>query len=129
MVPGTESGFLTAELIQQFKSIVGEAYINLDEETLKAYGHDETEHLLFLPDIVLRPGSTAEISDIMKICNRELIPVTPRGAGTGLSGGALPHLGGVLLSTDRLKKIILIDESHNRSFAGCCERKRFILSP
>jgi len=110
MVPGTESGILTAELIQQFKSIVGEAYISLDEETLKAYGHDETEHLLFLPDIVLRPGSTAEISDIMKICNRERIPVTPRGAGTGLSGGALPHLGGVLLSTDRLKKIILIDE-------------------
>ena len=104
------NGKLTAELIRQFTAIVGADFIRVDEETMKEYGHDETENLLFLPDVVLRPGSTEEISAIMKICNRELIPVTPRGAGTGLSGGALPHLGGVLLSTDRLKRIIHIDE-------------------
>ena len=104
------NGKLTAELILQFTAIVGADFIRVDEETMKEYGHDETENLLFLPDVVLRPGSTEEISAIMKICNRELIPVTPRGAGTGLSGGALPHLGGVLLSTDRLKRIIHIDE-------------------
>lgn len=106
----TVNGQLTVEIIRQFTSIVGEDFIRVDEETMKEYGHDETENLLFLPDVVLRPGSTEEISAIMKICNRELIPVTPRGAGTGLSGGALPHLGGVLLSTDRLKRIIQIDE-------------------
>jgi glycolate oxidase len=104
------NGKLTAEIISQFTAIVGADFIRVDEETMKDYGHDETENLLFLPDVVLRPGSTEEISAIMKICNRELIPVTPRGAGTGLSGGALPHLGGVLLSTDRLKRIIHIDE-------------------
>ncbi len=104
------NGKLTAEIISQFTEIVGADFIRMDEETMKDYGHDETENLLFLPDVVLRPGSTEEISAIMKICNRELIPVTPRGAGTGLSGGALPHLGGVLLSTDRLKRIIHIDE-------------------
>ena len=103
-------GLLSAEIIRQFAAIVGADFIRVDEETMKEYGHDETENLLFLPDVVLRPGSTEEISAIMKICNRELIPVTPRGAGTGLSGGALPHLGGVLLSTDRLKRIIHIDE-------------------
>lgn len=82
----------------------------VDKESLTHYGHDETENLLFLPDVVIRPKTTAEISAIMKICNQHKIPVTPRGAGTGLSGGALPHLGGVLLSTDRMNSILNIDE-------------------
>ena len=60
----------------------------------------------FLPDVVIRPRTAQEISAIMKICNQHRIPVTPRGAGTGLSGGALPHLGGVLLSTDRMNTIL-----------------------
>jgi glycolate oxidase len=97
-------------LLQQFKSIVGDQYVRTDEETLANYGHDETEDLLFLPDVVLRPRTAEEISAIMKICHQHKIPVTPRGAGTGLSGGALPHLGGVLLSTDRMNTILNIDE-------------------
>ena len=82
----------------------------VDEETLHHYAHDETEDLHYLPDVVVKPGSAEEISKILKICNQYKIPVTPRGAGTGLSGGALPHLGGVLLSVERLNKIIQIDE-------------------
>ena len=66
--------------------------------------------LHFLPDVVINLSSAEEISAILKICNQYKIPVTPRGAGTGLSGGALPHLGGVLLSIERLNKIIEIDE-------------------
>src|SRR5882724_7605689 len=97
-------------LLQQFKSIVGDQYVRTDEETLANYGHDETEDLLFLPDVVLRPRTAEEISAIMTICHQHRIPVTPRGAGTGLSGGALPHLGGVLLSTDRMNTILHIDE-------------------
>ena len=72
----------------------------VDEESLNNYAHDETENLHFLPDVVLKPRSATEIAGIMKICNAQKIPVTPRGAGTGLSGGALPHLGGVLISTE-----------------------------
>ncbi|MET0244194.1 MAG: FAD-linked oxidase C-terminal domain-containing protein, partial [Flavitalea sp.] len=60
--------------------------------------------------VVLRPRTTEEVSEVMKICFRDRIHVTPRGAGTGLSGGALPHLGGVLLSTDRMNSILKIDE-------------------
>jgi len=97
-------------LLNQFTAIVGEAYVRTDEETLANYGHDETENLLFLPDVVLRPRTTEEVSAIMKICHQHKIPVTPRGAGTGLSGGALPQLGGVLLSTDRMNTILHIDE-------------------
>ncbi len=97
-------------LLDAFKAIAGEAYVHADEESLQHYGHDETENLLFLPDVVIRPRTAEEISAIMKICNQHGIPVTPRGAGTGLSGGALPHLGGVVLSTDRMNSILQIDE-------------------
>lgn len=98
------------EHISAFKKIVGEPNVFVDEEVLSNYAHDETEDLHFLPDVVIKPASAKEISAILKICNQYKIPVTPRGAGTGLSGGALPHLGGVLLSIERLNKIIEIDE-------------------
>jgi glycolate oxidase len=96
--------------IEALQQIVGEKYVFLDEEVLNDYAHDETEDLHYLPEVVIKPGSAEEISKILKICNEYGIPVTPRGAGTGLSGGALPHLGGVLLSIERLNKIIHIDE-------------------
>ena len=93
------------EQVEAFKTIVGEQYVFIDEEVLKIYAHDETEDLHFLPDVVIKPRTASEISQVLKICNQHNIPVTPRGAGTGLSGGALPHLGGVLLSIERLNTI------------------------
>lgn len=93
-----------------FKKIVGDRYVFIDEESLNNYAHDETENLHFLPDIVLKPRTAEEISQVMVLCNEHKIPVTPRGAGTGLSGGALPNLGGVLLSMERMNSIIEIDE-------------------
>lgn len=107
---GISSTSLAIEHIDAFKKIVGERYVFVDEEVLHHYAHDETEDLHFLPDVVIKPANAKEISGILKICNHYKIPVTPRGAGTGLSGGALPHLGGVLLSIERLNKIIEIDE-------------------
>lgn len=101
---------LTAQHIDAFKKITGDAFVLVDEETLNHYAHDETENLHFLPEIVIKPRTTEEISAILKICNAHKIPVTPRGAGTGLSGGALPQLGGVLLSTERMNSILDIDE-------------------
>src|SRR6266700_1239609 len=103
-------GMLTEEIISQFKAITGSDFVLLDEASLNNYGHDETEHLLYRPGVVLRPRTTQEISAVMKICNQHFIPVTPRGAGIGLSGGALPQLGGVLISTDRMNSILSIDE-------------------
>src|SRR5437868_3668411 len=96
--------------VEQFKKIVGDAWVFVDEESLNKYAHDETENLHFLPDIVIKPRTAEEISAIMVICNEHRIPVTPRGAGTGLSGGALPQFGGVLISTERMNSIINIDE-------------------
>ncbi len=105
-----EAKNMVLDCLHQFKKIVGDNYVFVDEETLNNYAHDETENLHFLPDTVLKPKTTEEISAILKICNEYKIPVTPRGAGTGLSGGALPNLGGVLLSTERLNSILNIDE-------------------
>ncbi|HTM91273.1 MAG TPA: FAD-linked oxidase C-terminal domain-containing protein [Flavisolibacter sp.] len=101
---------LAIEHVEAFKKIVGGQYVFVDEEVLSHYAHDETEDLHFLPDVVIKPASAEEISAILKLCDQYKIAVTPRGAGTGLSGGALPHLGGVLLSIERLNKIINIDE-------------------
>ena len=101
---------LTNETLNELKSIVGQDFFHTDEEHLEKYGRDETEDLLYKPTVVLRPRTAQEISSILKICNRENIPVTPRGAGTGLSGGALPIYGGVCLSMERFNKILEIDE-------------------
>src|SRR5215213_11412975 len=101
---------IAVEHLGQFRNIVGEQYVFVDEEVLNNYSHDETENLHYLPEVVIKPRTPKEISEIFKICNEFKIPVTPRGAGTGLSGGALPHLGGVLLSIERLNKVINIDD-------------------
>ncbi|MBC7946245.1 MAG: FAD-binding protein [Chitinophagaceae bacterium] len=103
---------LTSQHIESFKKIVGESFVVADEESMEKYSHDETETLRFLPEVVIKPRTAEEIGSIMKICNRDRIPVTPRGAGTGLSGGALPHLGGVLLSMERMNTILKIDEKN-----------------
>jgi glycolate oxidase len=107
-----EKTLLDDQQVATFKKIVGEQHVLADPEAMQKYAHDETEHLHFLPEIVVKPRTAGEISEVLKICNRLRIPVTPRGAGTGLSGGALPQLGGVLITTERMNKILEIDENN-----------------
>jgi len=97
-------------IIKHFKEIAGAGHVITEIDLLEKYSHDETEDLRFLPAVVIKPGSVNEVSEILSLCNKELIPVTPRGAGTGLSGGALAVEGGIILSSERLNKIIEIDE-------------------
>jgi len=101
---------VTRSIISEFEAIVGVENVLVDAEKRHAYSHDETEDYSFLPDVVLKPGSPQEISSLLKICHEHVIPVTPRGAGTGLSGGALPVQKGVVLSMERFNKILDIDE-------------------
>lgn len=101
---------VTRTIISEFEAIVGVEHVLQDAEKREAYSHDETEDYSFLPDVVLKPGTSAEISRILKLCNDHNIPVTPRGGGTGLSGGALPIKKGVVLSMERFNKILNIDE-------------------
>ncbi len=97
-------------IIQQFENVVGSEHTIQDEARLAGYGHDKTEDYLFLPEVVIKPGTPQEVSEILKICNHHKIPVTPRGAGTGMAGGALPIHKGVVLSMERFNKILQIDE-------------------
>jgi len=101
---------VTPSFIKQLVEIVGSENVLYDKDTFEKYGHDETEDYLFYPEVVVLPRTPQEISAILKICNQENIPLTPRGAGTGLSGGALPVNKGVLLSMERFNSIIEIDE-------------------
>lgn len=80
-----------------------------DQAQLSHYGHDETEDFVFPPELVLIPETTAQVSTIMRYCHEHAIPVTPAGARTGLSGGALPLYGGVLISMEKFNKILNID--------------------
>lgn len=102
--------FISHSIIAQLKQIIGEKFVFADAENLAFYSHDQTEDLSFLPEIIVKPRTTDEISKILQLCNREMIPATPRGGGTGLSGGALPVHGGIVISTERLNSILHIDE-------------------
>jgi glycolate oxidase len=101
---------VSTDIISQFQAITGEENVIIDPEKRYPYSHDETEDYSFLPDVVLKPGSAEEISAIMKLCHEHVIPVTPRGGGTGLSGGSLPVHNGVVVSMERFNKILNIDE-------------------
>jgi glycolate oxidase len=101
---------ITAALLAQFEAIVGSPNIFTDKEHVEKYGKDETENLLYLPEVIVTPNTPEQISALLKICNEYLIPVTPRGAGTGLTGGALPHLGGLVISMEKFNRILEIDE-------------------
>ncbi|MDZ7645960.1 MAG: FAD-binding oxidoreductase [Cytophagales bacterium] len=106
----TDLSPMSTRLLEQFYALVGADHVIVDEESRVEYGHDKTEDYQFLPDLVIKPGTPKEISEILKICNAHKIPVTPRGAGTGLSGGALPINKGVVISMERFNKILSIDE-------------------
>jgi len=101
---------ITPSLLEEMKSIVGAAYFFTDEESFAKYGSDETEKLHYAPQVVVKPRSAEEISKLLILSNQHLIHVTPRGAGTGLTGGALPHLGGLVISMERFNTILEIDE-------------------
>jgi glycolate oxidase len=101
---------ITTEILAQIKSIVGAEYVFTDAESFEKYGRDETEKLHYSPAVVVKPRKAEEISALMQLANKHLIPVTPRGAGTGLTGGALPHLGGLVIAMERFNSILEIDE-------------------
>lgn len=85
-----------------------------DADNLREYGHDETEDLIFYPEIVLKPQTPEEISKILSYCNSNKIAVTPSGARTGLSGGSLPIYKGIALSMEKFNRILHIDEKNHQ---------------
>jgi len=102
------------KIIEKLKNIVGERNVTMDPEKLEVYSHDEEgqPRVEIPPEVVVFPETTEQVSEIMKLANEELIPVTPRGAGTGLSGGAVPLYRGIVLSLEKMNKILELDEKN-----------------
>lgn len=101
---------LNTSIINSLLAVIDAEDVLTDSESLEKYGQDETEDLLYKPEVVVRPKTVEQISEIMKLANTHLISVTVRGAGTGLSGGALPVCGGIVISMERFNQILQIDE-------------------
>jgi glycolate oxidase len=106
---------VTTAIVAELRSIVGEQHVLFDDaERMYPYGHDEVagEEHAHLPEAVVKPDSADQVSAVLRLANRERIPVTPRGAGTGLSGGAVPVRGGIVLSLERMNRILEIDRDN-----------------
>ena len=103
---------ITPEILNNLENILGKKFVFTDEATRNHYGHDETEDYVFPPSVVVKPANAKEISEILKLANIHKIPVTAIGGRTGLSGGALCIHKGIGLSTERLNKILNIDEQN-----------------
>ncbi|HSM51369.1 MAG TPA: FAD-binding protein, partial [Thermoanaerobaculia bacterium] len=95
--------------LARLRDLLGPDSLRTDLDGREAHGRDETERLCFLPDAVVLPRSTEEVSRLLALAHAERWPVVPRGAGTGLSGGALPVAGGIVLSLARLDRIRDLD--------------------
>ncbi len=94
---------------QALVELLGADAVVADHERLEPFAHDETESLAFLPDLAVLPQATAQVEALLAYANQHRLPVVPRGAGTGLSGGALPVCGGIVLSLERMDRIREID--------------------
>ncbi|OQX56423.1 MAG: hypothetical protein B5M53_01495 [Candidatus Cloacimonas sp. 4484_209] len=103
---------VTNDILEEFRTILGSKNVLNNKEELIPYSKDETSDASALPEVVLKPNNTYDISRIMKIANENIIPVTPRGLGTGVSGGALPVKSGVVLSLEHFTKIIEVDREN-----------------
>ena len=99
---------VTEEVLEALRDALGAENVKIDEETLDRYKTDEETDPRYhhLPEVVVLPGSTEEVAEVMKIANKYLVPVTPRSAGTSVSCGAVPVHGGIVLLLERMDKII-----------------------
>jgi glycolate oxidase len=104
---------VTEETLRTLNNILGKENVLIDKETLERYSYDETPHGIHeLPEVVVKPQKTEQVAEILKLADQKRIPVTFRGQGTGLSCGAVPIFGGLLISFERMNKIIEIDENN-----------------
>src|SRR3954469_26030448 len=97
--------------VRRLREVVALEYIRHDAASLDVYGADALLQV-HRPDIVVLPANTQEISSIAALCNEHRVPLVVRGAGTGYTGGAVPTAGGVVLSMERLNRILEIDQDN-----------------
>jgi glycolate oxidase len=109
---GTAYTAIDEGILGQLRQIAGEANVLTTPEDMEKYAHDEVQELHHMPEVVVKVSSADEICQIMRLASEKRFPVTPRGGGQGLSGGAVPVHGGVVLSVERMNRILEIDEEN-----------------
>jgi glycolate oxidase len=105
---------VTFKIVEDLTRICGEAFVYFDDKRkLEKYSCDKVpEQYGHMPEVVVLPKTAQEIAQVVKLANREMIPITPRAAGSGLSGGAVPIYGGILLSVERMNNILEVDDQN-----------------
>ncbi|MCD5390562.1 FAD-binding oxidoreductase [candidate division NPL-UPA2 bacterium] len=101
------------QIVNQLETIAGKENVLVNELDMEPYSHDETPGLRSFPEAVVKPTETEQISQILRLANEKTVPATPRGGGTGLSGGAVPLCGGLVVSLERMNKILDIDTNNS----------------
>lgn len=103
---------VTSELIAELKKALGDNHVTTDAEKLETYKTDEEANPKYhhVPEVIVFPENTEQVAAVVRLANTYLVPVTPRGAGSGLAGGAIPVYGGIVLVMDRMDKILEINE-------------------
>lgn len=101
---------ITEDILADIIAIVGVENVLTRKSELEKYSHDETEDLEYYPEVVVKPATSQEVAALLVLCVKHNIPVTPRGAGTGLAGGALAIMGGLMIAMERFNKVLEIDE-------------------
>ncbi|MFW6375756.1 MAG: FAD-binding oxidoreductase, partial [Thermoplasmatota archaeon] len=115
MLKSSKYNKVDESIIEELKDICGSDFVITDKDLMESYTHDELSPAEVegeYPDILVKPDSSEKISEIMKLANENLIPVTPIGGTTGLMGGMIPVYGGIGLSLERLNKTIDVDEDN-----------------
>jgi glycolate oxidase len=102
---------VTQEIIGKLEKIVGKKNLTFDPEKMEDYSHDEfsLRDIAKMPELVVKPGKTKEVAEILHLANLENIPVTPRGGATGMAGGCVPLYGGIVLSLENMNRILEVD--------------------
>jgi len=108
---------LKREIVSQLQKIVGKEAVLTAKEDLNAYSYDGTATWAHMPEVVVLPTTTEQVSQILKLANENKIPVTPRGGGTGTSGGSVPIKGGIILCTTKMNKILEINKANLTAIA------------
>jgi len=102
---------MDSHIIKALQEIVGADQVSTERADLICYSYDATQQK-FLPDVVVHPSTTDQISRIMKLANESRTPVFPRGAGSGFTGGSLPTRGGIVMTTEKMDRILEIDQEN-----------------
>ena len=98
-------------LVTDLAAAIGAAHVLTDPELVAGYTTDWTRRYAGTAECVARPGTTAEVAEVVSICARHQVPIVPQGGNTGLVGASVPFAGGVVLSTRRLRRL---DDGHVR---------------